>query len=99
MVPRGSPRGEGGPLKLLQKRLRRRCDVCLPRVDERNRRLIRVPVTAIWSRADGIVDWRACIDPHDRDIDHVEVRATHLSLGFDPHVLRIVANRLGTQNR
>lgn len=65
------------------------------RVDERNRRLIRVPVTAIWSRADGIVDWRACIDPYDRAIDHVEVRATHLSLGFDPAVLRIVAMRLG----
>ncbi len=65
------------------------------RIDERNRQLIRVPVTAIWSRADGIVDWRACIDPHDRNIEHVEVRATHLSLGFDPHVLRIVADRLG----
>ncbi|MFM9864182.1 MAG: esterase/lipase family protein [Micropepsaceae bacterium] len=73
-------------------------DALEARIDERNRRLIKVPVTAIWSRADGIVDWRACIDPYDRDIDHVEVRATHLSLGFDPHVLRIVADRLGAQH-
>jgi pimeloyl-ACP methyl ester carboxylesterase len=69
------------------------------RVDERNRDLIRVPVTAIFSRADGIVDWRACIDPNDPDIDHVEVSATHLSLGFDPQVLRIVAERLGRDNQ
>jgi hypothetical protein len=64
-------------------------------VDERNRVPIRVPVTAIWSRADGIVDWQACIDPYDREIHHVEVRGTHLSLGFDPVVLRIVAERIG----
>ena len=64
-------------------------------VDARNRVPIRVPVTAIWSRADGIVDWQACIDPHDHAINHVEVRGTHLSLGFDPVVLRIVAQVIG----
>ena len=65
------------------------------RIDERNRRLIRVPVTALFSRGDGIVDWRACIDTYDDDIDHVEVEATHLGMGFDPQVLRILAERLG----
>lgn len=69
------------------------------RIDERNRQPIRVPVTAIYSRADGIVNWRACIDPYDNNIEHVEVRANHLSLGFDPQVLRIVAERLGEERR
>lgn len=69
------------------------------RVDERNRHLIRVPVTAIFSKTDGVVDWRACIDPYDDEIDHVEVVATHLTLGFDPQVLRLVAERLGRDSQ
>jgi pimeloyl-ACP methyl ester carboxylesterase len=54
---------------------------------------IRVPVTAIYCRADGIVDWRACIDHRTPDIEHIEVKATHFSLGFDPKVLEIVAEK------
>jgi pimeloyl-ACP methyl ester carboxylesterase len=55
---------------------------------------IRVPVTAIYCKADGIVDWRACIDHRTPGVEHVEVRATHFSLGFDPKVLEIVAEKL-----
>jgi pimeloyl-ACP methyl ester carboxylesterase len=56
---------------------------------------LRVPVTAIYSRRDGIVAWEACIDPEaGGPIDHVEVTASHLGLGFDPAVYRIVARRL-----
>jgi hypothetical protein len=58
---------------------------------------IRVPVTAIYCKADGIVDWRACIDHRTPDVEHVEVRATHFSLGFDPKVLEIVAETLAVR--
>ena len=44
----------------------------------------RVDFTAIYSRRDGIVDWRACIDPLARA---VEVRASHLGMAFDPRVI------------
>ena len=63
-------------------------------VEERHREPITVPVTAIYSRADGIVAWRACIDPWTAGVEHVEVGSTHLGLGFDPDVYRIVAQRL-----
>jgi pimeloyl-ACP methyl ester carboxylesterase len=63
-------------------------------VIERHRQPIAAPVTAIYSRADGIVAWRACIDPWTPDVEHVEVGSTHLGLGFDPDVYRIVAERL-----
>jgi pimeloyl-ACP methyl ester carboxylesterase len=53
-----------------------------------------VPVTAIYSRADGIVHWRACIDSGNPDVEHVEVGATHIGLGFSPEVFGIVAERL-----
>jgi pimeloyl-ACP methyl ester carboxylesterase len=56
---------------------------------------LRVPVTALYSRRDGIVDWRACIDGENGGpITHVEVDATHLGLGFSADVFRIVAERL-----
>jgi pimeloyl-ACP methyl ester carboxylesterase len=55
---------------------------------------IAVPVTAIYTKRDGIVDWRACIDRTSLDVEHVEVASTHLGLGIDPDVWRIIAERL-----
>jgi len=55
---------------------------------------LRVPVAAIWSRRDGVVAWRACVDrwsPHVRDI---EVSETHLGLAFAPSVLAVVADEV-----
>ncbi|MFC7494441.1 MULTISPECIES: esterase/lipase family protein [unclassified Nocardioides] len=57
----------------------------------------RVPVppgvgfTAIYSRRDGIVDWRACVDP----LAHaVEVAASHLGMAWDPRVVDVVCDSL-----
>ena len=55
---------------------------------------IRVPITAIWSRADGIVAWQACVDRRSPDVENVEVVATHLGLGFAADVYRVIAERL-----
>lgn len=55
---------------------------------------IAVPITAIYTRADGIVDWRACIDRTSPRVRHVEVRSTHIGLGFDPDVWWAVAGAL-----
>lgn len=56
---------------------------------------LRVPVTAIFSRRDGIVAWQACVDDEaGGPIEHVEVEATHLGLGFSADVYQIVAHRL-----
>ncbi|WP_322919972.1 alpha/beta fold hydrolase [Nocardioides renjunii] len=50
-----------------------------------------VDFTAIFSRRDGIVDWRACVDPAARA---VEVRSSHLGMGFDPAVITAVSAAL-----
>lgn len=64
-------------------------------VEERKQVPLRVPVTAIYSRRDGVVSWQACIDPEgDAPIEHVEVDATHVGLGFSPEVYRLVARAL-----
>jgi hypothetical protein len=57
---------------------------------------IRVPVTVVLSRRDGVVDWRSCLDHHSVAVDHVEVRSTHLGMVVDPDVWLTVARRLGT---
>jgi hypothetical protein len=55
---------------------------------------IRVPVTAIYTRRDAVVSWPACIDRFTPGVRHVEVTSTHLGLGLDPDVWRIVADQL-----
>jgi triacylglycerol lipase len=50
-----------------------------------------VSFTAIYSRRDGIVDWRACVDPL---AEPVEVSASHLGMALDPRVIDRVAAAL-----
>ncbi len=51
----------------------------------------RVRVVSVYSREDGIVDWRACLLP---GAENVEVRGSHLGMGFNPEVLRVIADVL-----
>ena len=50
-----------------------------------------VSFTAIYSRRDGIVDWRACIDP---GAHAVEVTASHTGMALDPRVIEVVTDAL-----
>lgn len=52
------------------------------------------PSVAVYSRHDGVVDWRACIAPESRTHQNVEVRCSHLGFGVDPLTLWLVADRL-----
>lgn len=63
-------------------------------IEEREQTPIRVPITAVYSKSDGIVEWRACIDHRSPNVDHFRVRTTHIGLGFSPDVLGIVAATL-----
>ena len=54
-----------------------------------------VAMTNVYSRRDGIVDWKACIDPEG---EHVEVRASHIGLSLDPRVFRLVGDALLRQS-
>jgi pimeloyl-ACP methyl ester carboxylesterase len=50
-----------------------------------------VAFTAIYSKRDGIVDWRACIDPLATPL---EVRASHVGMAVDPRVIAAVTQAL-----
>jgi pimeloyl-ACP methyl ester carboxylesterase len=71
-------------------------DAIAARIDERNRLPLAVPVTAIYSRNDAVVAWRACIDTRCLQVEHIEVRTTHIGLGLSPEVYRIIARRLAS---
>ncbi len=55
---------------------------------------IGVPSTAVYSRRDGIVSWRACVEPESAHHENVEVRCGHLGFGADPATLWLIADRL-----
>lgn len=51
-----------------------------------------VPQAAIYTKTDGVVDWRRCIN--DDPTTDVEVSGTHVGLVFNPQVYRHIADRL-----
>lgn len=53
-----------------------------------------VPTTSIYSRSDGLVSWRGCVEPPGTEVENVEVHASHLGMATHPEVLRAVADRL-----
>jgi hypothetical protein len=50
-----------------------------------------VGYVALYSRTDGIVDWRACLDPAAQQI---EVRASHVGMGLNASVYAEVGHAL-----
>jgi len=56
-----------------------------------------IPHTAIYTRTDGVVDWRVCVN-NDPSTD-VEVQSTHIGLAFNPWVYEEIANRLSQAGR
>lgn len=55
---------------------------------------ISVPLTAMYSRRDGVVSWQACLDRTTPGAEHVEVFSRHVGMGVDPDVWAVVADRL-----
>ncbi len=91
----------GGPAHTTFGRFYRRSEIerIGAATEERATVPIRVPVTAIRSRRDGIVAPDACIDDRTPGAENIEVRSTHLGMGLDPDVWRIVAQRLAAPDR
>jgi pimeloyl-ACP methyl ester carboxylesterase len=55
-----------------------------------------VGFTALYSKTDGVVDWRSCLDPA---AVQVEVRASHIGMGMNPQVYAEVGHALGALAR
>jgi hypothetical protein len=57
------------------------------------------PITAIFSKSDGIVSWQACIDHYSENVQHVEINGSHLGLGFNPSVWKQILAALESTPR
>ncbi|MEM9564806.1 MAG: alpha/beta hydrolase [Actinomycetota bacterium] len=55
---------------------------------------IPVPSTAVYSRTDGVVAWRSCIQTPRRFAENVEVCGSHIGLGVSVSVALVIADRL-----
>jgi hypothetical protein len=65
-----------------------------PELEGRFRGRPPVPTTSIYSKTDGLVSWRGCLEKAAPDVENVPVDTSHLGMPTHPDVLRIVADRL-----
>ncbi len=61
---------------------------------ERQQRPIEVPITALYSKTDGVVAWQACIDDRHPQVRHEEVTGSHVGLVVNAGVYRKIAAAL-----
>jgi triacylglycerol lipase len=54
-------------------------------------RPVEVDYVALYSRTDGVVNWRACLDPQ---AELIEVRASHLGMGLNAEVYAEISHAL-----
>ena len=53
-----------------------------------------VPTTAIYSRKDGVVAWRSCVDAPEVNRENIAVEGAHTTMLVNPKTLRVIAERL-----
>jgi hypothetical protein len=46
---------------------------------------------SVYSKSDGVVNWRACLDPC---AEHLEIKASHIGMAVNPRAYRAVAGAL-----
>jgi triacylglycerol lipase len=51
-----------------------------------------VQLVSVYSKSDGVVDWRSCLDPHATEL--VEIRASHCGMAVSRSAWRAVAEAL-----
>ena len=67
-----------------------------PALSKRLRTPPPLPTTSIYSRSDGVVAWETCRHARPaRQVQDIEINGSHIGMGWNPAVLRIVGDRLG----
>jgi hypothetical protein len=60
-----------------------------------NRTPQKIPTTVIYSRTDGVVDWRSCIDRSGSPmVENIEVMSSHVGMAVSAEVYKVIASRL-----
>ena len=59
------------------------------------------PFTSVFTRTDGIVNWKTCLQKNSQkhsDWENIEVRASHCGIGVNPASFYIIADRLAQED-
>lgn len=86
---RGATRAEG-----LYKLLNGNAAQLTDELEVRLRATPPVPTTSVYSKSDGVVSWRGCIEQRTPQAESVEVDASHLGMVTHPDALRVIVDRL-----
>jgi len=65
----------------------------LPEIDK-DRAQLDMPVTAVYTKGDGVVAWQTCVQDPGHQRENVEVPGSHCGLGHNPAAMWVVADRL-----
>lgn len=63
-------------------------------VHRRNLIGLEQPITAFYSKSDGVVGWQSAVDIYNAQARNIEVKSSHLGLGVNPKVWRLIAETL-----
>jgi len=63
-------------------------------VHRRNSLGLSQPVTAIYSKSDGVISWQSAVDIYNSQARNIEVKSSHFGIGVNPEVWEIVAETL-----
>jgi pimeloyl-ACP methyl ester carboxylesterase len=86
--------GDGNHAGAIYKLLNGGAGQLTPELEARLRECPPVPTTSVYSKSDGIVSWRGCIERDTPRSESIEVSASHLGMGTNAQVQRILADRL-----
>ncbi len=57
---------------------------------ERFQQPLKTPVTALYTRKDGVVNWEVCLDHWSPHVRHIEVDSSHVGMPFSNQVLKLL---------
>ena len=94
----GSPVKGGSRISSIGRFIRRETGLTAAQIREllraREQKPITVPIRAIYSRLDGVVAWQACIDDQNPDVEHYQIRGSHIGMGTNAEVFRLLPRLL-----
>ena len=65
-----------------------------PQLARRLTRPLRVPSTSVYSKTDGVVNWRSCLLDKAPRSENVRVESSHVGMAFSALAFYVIANRL-----
>ena len=85
--------GAAGVLRLVEMAAGKKADELQRKINDLSRPAP-VPSTAIYSRTDGIANWKACIEEETPCTDNIEVYGSHSGMSSNPAVYYAIGDRL-----